>query len=328
MSQLDDTRLERTLRELLGAGDPGPASPQLRERVDGIPDTAPTRVRPRILSALGGLAGLAAAAAILLAVLGRPTGVRVPPAGGVLRPGAAQNATFDPRLIGPGMVGAGVPTEWVVALLMLAGVAVVAFGVRLGARRGFVPIVVVAIAGLGAVQTLTVDVGPGPVTSSRALGMTFVSPAAGSSAKDVGYITAAPGEPFTILVSISNDGSMPIRLLGLHDPATADLVMVPRITAVWRDTAPNGGTQDMDMAVPLTPIDIAPHEFVVLYLVGRAGQCAFGPTYDPSLASTVGYGGLGDLQVVYSVYGMPRTMLLRWPYEILEPQPSPCPPQP
>ncbi|HEY5434364.1 MAG TPA: hypothetical protein VIK13_03975 [Candidatus Limnocylindrales bacterium] len=338
MIQPDDARLERELRGALDDRDPGPASHALRDRVDRIPDAPAERDRSRLLSALGGLgglAGLAVAAAVVLVVMGHPGELVAPGVGA--GPTGTLGPTFDPRMAGPGLVGAGIPTEWVVALLALSGVALVAFAMRLGGRRGFALIVAVVLVGVGVAQTLTADVGPGPVTSNRGVGVTFVAPPAGSSAKDVAYITAAPGEPFAFMVSISNDGSMPIRLLGLRDPAAADDSLAPSITApvgpgitaVRRDTAPNGGTFGMDAAVPLTPIDLEPGEFVVLYVVGQAGQCAFGPTYDPSLGSTVGYTGLRDLEVVYSVYGMPRTATLEWPYDILEPSPdSACPPQP
>jgi hypothetical protein len=336
MIQPNDTRLEHELRRVLDVRDPGPASHALRDRVDRIPDAPAERDRSRLLSALGGLAGLAVAAAVVvLAVVGQP-GELVAPGPGAGPTGTAA-PVFDPRIAGPELVGAGVPTEWVVALLTLAGVALVAFAMRLGGRRGFVLIIAVTLAGIGMAQTLSVDVGPGPVTSSRGVGVTFVEPPAGSSAKDVAYITAAPGEPFALMVSVSNDGSIPIRLLGLRDAVAADSSLAPSvtapigpsITAVWRDATPNGGTAGIDAAVPLTPIDLAPQDFVILYVVGKAGPCAFGPTYDPSVGSTVGYTGLRDLEVVYSVYGMPRTALLEWPYDILEPFPdSACPPQP
>lgn len=320
----DDLRLERELRDLLRDRDPGPAPYGLQQRVGSVSDTAPQRDRRHILATLGGLAGLAAVAAVLLAVIGRPDGLIAPGVGAAATP--TPNPTFDPRIVGPGLVGAGITTEYVVGLMLIVGGALIGTAIRIRGSRGFALISAVILVGIGVAQTLTVDIGPGPITSSRGIGITFVAPPAGSRAKDVAYITAAPGAPFTVLVSISNEGSLPIRLLGIRDSGTPGLVVAPDITAVWRDTTPHGASA-MEAAAPLAPIDLEPGGYVVLYVVGVAGPCSFGPTFDPALGSTVGYTGLRDLEIAYSVYGMPRTTSLSWPYDIVEPySDGPCQP--
>lgn len=331
MSVRDDERLERDLRAMLEGRDPGPAPASLRDRVDRIPDLKLGRDRPRILSALGSLAGLAAAAAVLLVVVGHPRGI-VAPAGGAT---PTLPPAFDPAIVGPGLVGAGVTTENVVGLMLIAGGALIGSAMRIGGRRGFAMIVAVVLVGYGVAQTLTVDIGPGSFSNTGELGTMTVSPPGGSSARDVVYITAAAGKPFVVGVSLSNDGSLPVRLLGLRaldrqdgaGDGSVTAVAGPGVTAAWRDAAPEGTLLSPASAVPLDPIDLEPGAEIVVWLVGRAGPCAFGPAYSPSLGNSVGYAGLPELRVEYSVFGMPRATSLEWPYDVVEPfQQGACPP--
>ncbi len=336
MSEQDDLRLEQAIGAAMRRRDPGPAPTGLRERVANVPEAAredPSTLR-RISEAAVPILGLVAAVVLLLLAVPLLLAPQIAPG-----PAASisPSSTFDPTLVGPGIVASPISTGSVVAVLMVAGGALVGTGLRVGGRRGFALIAIVIVAGFGVAQTLTASIGPGPLTSSRGLGVTFASPPAGSTAKDVAYITAAPGQPFWVVVSLMNDGPLPIRLLGLHDPLAPDRsdppgtteVIAPRLSAVWRDTAEHGGSKGEASAVPLTPIDLEPGDIVVLYLVGRADACAYGPTYSPGLGRSVGYRGPPEFDVVFTVFGMPRSMPLDLPYDLLEPTPdAPCPPQP
>jgi hypothetical protein len=332
MSELDDTRLEHEIGATLRRRDPGPAPLGLRDRVARVPERAPvTSLLARLVSRAG-VPALGLAAAILLLLLTLPLFLAPSPGPG---PGAsiAPTTTFDPTIEGPGMVTGWISTEFVVSLLLIAGVVIVALAFRRFGRRGLVAIALVVVAGTGVAGTLMTGIGPGSLTSTRGLGVTFVPPPAGSRAKDVAYITAAPGEPFWVLVSLRNEGPLPIRFVGLRDPFGLDRfdaeVIHVGIVAVWRDTAERGGSNGEASAVPLTPIDLGPGDEVILYVVGRASACAYGPTYDPAIGSTVGYRGLSEIDLVYTVFGMPRSTPLEWPYDMLEPNPgSACPPQP
>jgi len=320
MSQLDDTRLEQRIGAALRHRDPGPAPIGLRERVARVPEGPAARGPGLQALSRAAVPVLGLAAAIALVVLAVPL-LLVPGTGPGPGASIAPSSTFDPAIEGPGIVTGWISTEFVVGLLLFAGVVLVALAVRLLGRRGLVAVALVAVAGTGVAATLVTSVGSGSLTSTRGLGVTFASPPAGSSAKDVAYITAAPGEPFWVVVSLRNDGPLPIRLVGLRDPLG--------LVAVWRDTAERGGSNGEASAVPLAPVDLGPGDDVVLYVVGRADACAYGPTYDPALGSTVGYRGLPEIDLVYTVFGMPRSTPLEWPYDMLEPYRGPsCPPQP
>jgi hypothetical protein len=336
MSKLDDARLEQKIGAAMRRRCPGPAPIGLRERVARVPEGPAARgpALHALSRAVVPVLGLAATIAVLLLVIPLLLVSGTGPGPGA---SVAPLSTFDPTLEGPGMVTGWISTEFVIGMLLIAGGALVVIGWRIGGRRGFALVALIAVAVIGVAQTLTASVGPGSLTSSRGLGVILVSPPAGSTAKDVAYITAAPGEPFWVVVSLRNDGTLPIRFFGLRDPLEPDTsqppgttrLIAPRVTGAWRDTAEHGGSNGQESAVPLAPIDLGPGDEVVLYVMGRADACAYGPTYDPAIGSTVGYRGLPEIDLVYTVFGMPRSVPLEWPYDLLEPTPdAPCPPQP
>lgn len=318
MSEQHDARLDRELRELLAAREPGPAPLVLHERVDRIADVPVRQDRlPRAARALLPVLGLAAALAITALGAGLTVNRGSTPAVGA---SPAPAATFDPMLDGPGI---GVQTDpavmWgldLVPVVVLAAIAIVVPG-----RRRLVPAALVAVVvGYGLVGSLApVDVrvdmwGPG-------LNVVAAMMPPGSS-EQVWYEVAPPRQPFSITFGIIQDGSTPVRIEGIQQDAwMSDASYVAmRWAAVWIDKAPNGGSEGPDR--PFAPMEL-PRDGLVLWLVGRAGQCSIGPSYDPAHADGLGYASI-PIRLRVTVLGWPRVVDVQLPANLVEPDPGTC----
>lgn len=323
MSGIDDTRLEREIREAMRRRDPGPAPVGLRGRVARVPDEPPAggQALRAVSRAIMPVLGLAAAIALLLLAVplflapgtGPGPGASVAPATG-----------FDPSLRGPGITAAPLlEADLVVPLvLLLLGVIVFAVSPR-GPRRVVATLAVLLVVGCGGALVLLTHATTGPVASSGGIGVLNTDQPAGSP-RWTAYITAAPGDPYSFGFSVANEGPLTIHLDGIvgGDPTDAH---TPTFRAAWTDTEPNGGISGP--AGPFAPVDVPPGDHVLLWLVGTASACAEGPAFDPAAGGWIA-DAIPEVRVRYSVLGIPRTATIRLPYDLMQPNAETCPPQP
>jgi hypothetical protein len=324
MSGREDERLEREVRGLLAARDPGPAPDGLRDRVDRVAETARAgaTIRRRLARVVVPVLGLAAGVALLL--LAAP--LLAPPRTG---PGAPTTpaSTFDPMLQGLGLVPPpALEAEALVVLGLLAVGGLILALAPSGPRRTFVTLMAVVVLGFGGAQVLLTHAASGPAASSGGIGVLNVEQTESVNPYPV-YITAAPGGPFSFGFSVVNAGPLPIRLDGVvADPQVqAGRVEQPTLRAVWRGGGANGDV--IGPTEPFAPTELASGEFVFLWLVGTASPCAAGPSFDPA-AGQVAMVGMPELRVQYSVLGLPRTTAIRLPFDPLQPYRAGCPASP
>jgi len=142
----------------------------------------------------------------------------------------------------------------------------------------------------------------------------------------VGYISAAPHDPFSILMDVKNDSALPITLLGIENfDELAPLSM--QWTAVWTHFDPGGSVPDPTRFSAFKPFELQAGEWLTLYLVGRAGDCAVGPTLDlENIEGTAT--SFNRVKVAYSVLGMSSTAFVDLPFILVEPRTNPCGPPP
>ncbi len=319
----DGGRLERELRGLLAARDPGPIPAGLRDRIDRLPDSS--AVSRMALARRAVIPVLGIAAAVLLLFLAAPL---IVPIGYGPGPGAsaAPTATFDPALRGPGLVPPpAIDARTIVILgLLLVGCLVFVLAPS-GPRRGVVTIVVVGVLMYGGAQVLVTRAVAGPVASSGGIGVLNVEQTNRTGRYPV-YISATPGGPFSFGFSVANDGPLPIRLEGVvADPALQDgAVDYPTLRAVWWTGGSNGDI--IDPTQPFLPVELAPNDYVFLWLVGTASTCAAGPSFDPGRDELAMVGMPGPLWVEYTVLGFPSMAAIDLPFELLQPYRTGCPP--
>lgn len=319
MSGNDDTRLEHVIGEALRRRDPGPAPLGLRERVARVPETAPagSPLVRRISRAVVPVLGLAAAIVLLLITVP----LLAPPGSG---PGAstAPVTTFDPSLRGPGLVPPpAFEAEALVPLgLLLVGVLVFAIAPR-GPRRAIATLAVLVVLGVGGALVLLTHASTGPIASSGGIGVLNVEQTQPSNPYPV-YINAGPGGPFSFGFSVENAGPLTIRIDGIEDPAVDPAAYIPTFHAAWLDREQGGGVGGP--AEPFTPTDVAPGEFVTLWVVGTASTCAAGPAFNPGGSWSAIH--IPDVRVRYTILGIPRTTTVRLPFDLMQPYEANCPP--
>ena len=322
----DDPRLSRVIRDALARRDPGPAPFGLRERVLDVPEatTAGRQVswRRAIVPALG------LAAAVLLAVIGIGTFGNLAPAriaGASVAagsPGVAPSPSFDPTLVGPGVS----PTEdFNPAFIVILAIGILAvLAISINDRRGrLIPVAVaVALGGWGLVGTFA-PVGIG--TNGWGLGLNIVQAAQvpGSNERLL-YEVAARDDPFTLGLYLHGDaGPVPFRIEGIVSPAyDRRSFQGVLFTTLWIDEQSDGGMSGP--ARPFAPFDLS-GSFQSVWLVGRAGRCAVGPTFDPTKPDPAsGYASFDSLDVRVTVFGWPRVVRVPLGFSLVEPEGN-CP---
>lgn len=82
------------------------------------------------------------------------------------------------------------------------------------------------------------------------------------------------------------------------------------------------GFPGVEEATPFRPVDVPPDGRVLLYVVGRAGDCAFGPSFrvDDSHA----YASSRKVRVAYSVLGLSSVGEVELPVTLAQPQSEDC----
>lgn len=186
-------------------------------------------------------------------------------------------------------------------------------------------VVVVGVLGYGGAQVLVTRAATGPVASSGGIGVLNVEQTNGTGRYPV-YISAAPGGPFSFGFSVANDGPLPIRLEGVvADPLVQDgPVDYPTLRAVWRAGGTNGDI--IDPTEPFAPVELAPSDYVFVWLVMTASPCAAGPSFDPARDQLAMVGMPEPLLVEYTVLGFPMVAAIDLPFELLQPYRAGCPP--
>ncbi len=335
MSRIPDGSFERALRGMLEGRRPLDGAPaELHERIARIPEEVGPRGAHRsflpVARLAGGVAGLAAAAVIALIVVGafasRPV---VPDVGSSAAPDASA-ATFDPAVEGPGIVMlsdespsppdtlAFVP--WAVATIGGVVLGIVALtGGRLRRLAAVAGVVVLAAGanGLSSHPGFEMGYAWGP---QMGLDVQADAPPA-SDGPDVLYVTAEPGGPIVFTFVVRNPGPLPIRLLGVVErqgPSPG----FPRWTAVWLHEDASGGLPGVEEATPFRPVDVPPDGYVALYMVGRAGACAFGPSF--RLEDDGAYASTRQVRVAYAVFGLSSVGDVELPVTLAQPQSEEC----
>ncbi len=317
----EDARLERALRDVLDARDPGPAPRTLRERVDHVPEQVPVTRRGRRQAARRAAGWLAAAAAVLV-VLGLGSTLLRPLSG--TWPGQA-GSTPAPSGIDPLLqTGIGVvdPPNQVLVVGIVVLVTLGAFyGSTLltGRKSGILAVLVVLIPGAFLVtQVLPPPNGTGGASGEGTVpGSTLGIP---PGDRETLYVTAPPGQPYAVALAIRNSGPVPLRLEGMVATAWSGVDDRP---SLWFDEqAPDGFSRPGD---PFRPITLGPGEETILWLVQRADTCSIGPALDPALS---GVGSVRDQQAIvmrWSVLGIvPREDAVQLSYYVTSPLRDDC----
>jgi hypothetical protein len=313
-----DARLERSLRGVLDARDPGAAPYGLRARVDLIPD-AVEPARANVRRAATSL--LAIAAVILIAVAVVPV-ARIGDAGPAAVPEATPAPSFDIDAEGYGVVPYVdiSPIAFVIVGIALTGL-VAAIVVARRRRRVLVAVVGITLVVTGGLSFLALSPEPiqGSITGAGEH-TTWAEVPPGFSEDEMLYVTAGPSEHYSYAVSLRNRGPLPITIEALaEDSGLSDTI--PRLTAVWVDGAPPGGVTGP--ATPLANHRLEPGAEVVLWLVSKASSCAIGPSWDPAAPGETTGLASQSMTVRWSVLGWPRQDFLSLPFTVYEP--ADCP---
>jgi hypothetical protein len=312
-SNENDDRLEASLRDVLARRAPGPAPIRLRERVDRVPAHQPAAPR-RLANAVSAVAGIAAVIAFLVVLLQIRTSM---PSVGVAPSATPAPVPFDPTISGPGINTGGSPVGPVITVLGLVACAFVAALVR--GRRQLLP---AAAAALFVAYAATAALVPATLSvSGWSPGLSVAeAPRLPGFREDVFYVVADARQPYSFGLLLFTEGPLPIRVEGVREPNTQPSFLGSTWTAVWLDGEPNGGTTGP--AHPFEPLTW-PHQGRGLWLVGSAGACAVGPSFDPQGASAAAVGTSSrDIEVNISVLGWPRTIGLESDLSIVEPDRS------
>jgi hypothetical protein len=331
-----DAQLELHLRTTLRSLRPADGAPGgLRSRVDLIPDASePQGLLRRFVGgspAALAVAGLAGAAAIALLIVGLQPGLLEPAINGAPQP---TRIPFDPAVEGPGLlIDAATPTLLVVpgAIVLIALALTAAQLYRHRGIRGWLD--VLRLAGLGIVVAGAIGLAMHPGFEYRGGSLAPVlgygvqaDPPRGGDGAPVFYETVNAGDPAILLVTITNPGPLPIRLDGIVKDPGASGTNLPRWTAMTTATDPNVIGQPFKDLGTFQPTTVEPGGYLDVYLVSKAGPCAFGPSF--TLAKSA------DLSMIirnrqvffgYSVLGLSSSAPYELPVNLAEPQKVGCP---
>jgi hypothetical protein len=329
-----DEPVERALRGLLAERRPADGAPdRLRQRVERLPELVGTAPRFGSIRSLGGVLAAAASlavAALLVALLlsGRGVQPAVHGVGAVPSPGT----TFDPTIDGPGIVDYVAPTlpYGALAIGVISTVLAVVFLIRFRRRRRIVDVVGGVVLTIAGVSAIALSFHPGFVFGDQwgpRLGYGVqVTAAPGSDGPDTWYDTAAPGQPIEIEFTIRNPGPLPIRLLGVVQDPYAKQMVIYRWSALWLGGDPYDGRTEIGDPQPFEPVDVQPNGYLRVYLVGKVGKCAYGPSF--SLANTSDVGGFASrgrqIHFAFSVLGLASGGDVTLPVALAEPTVNGC----
>ncbi|MDQ3492706.1 MAG: hypothetical protein M3452_05545, partial [Chloroflexota bacterium] len=142
-----------------------------------------------------------------------------------------------------------------------------------------------------------------------------------SDGADVWYVTAEPDGPVVLAFDVRNPGPLPIRLLGVVEGQEPSRGFV-RWTAVWLYENEDGGFPGVEEATPFRPIEVPPDGRVLLYVVGRAADCAFGPSF--RVDDRHAYASSRHVRVAYDVLGLSSVGQVELPLTLAQPYSEEC----
>lgn len=318
-----DSGLERGLTAVLVDLRPaGPAPAALRDRVLATPERL--GYRPRLarllqrLPSLAGAAALVAAAVVIAAVVLRSPGASVVPPGVVGTPRTA----FDPNLEGPGILRS-VETTLTWMPTVIGVVAIVGFlyvlsrgRMRLGWR--VLALLGCVLVGLGALVLRTVNVRDGSATAILSGFAVQVPGVEGFDGTGQFFETAGPGDHSVIMFSVRNTSAIPVTIDGVlvDEPVSDD---VPTWSAAWLPTVQTLAINGLDDLRPFAPTVVAPGAELDIYLVGKPGRCAYGPTFTLNSPIAGSYGLDDSARVAYSAFGLRNFAIVRTRLDAMEP---------
>jgi hypothetical protein len=327
MSERDEeVRFEQELREVLRRRDPGPAPYGLRGRVDRIPDDVPVTsglrgTLVRLAPTLAAVAVLAMLVVTISGTLGRSPG---PTVGSGPESSAPPTVPFDPTLTGPGVLAEpdNGPAGFIAVAVILLGIG----ALLLPRRRRVIPIALAAALVVYAVVASLVPVTLGTNGYGQGLATKMVVSPPGFE-EQVIYEVAAARQPFSVAALVHSDSVVPVTLDGivepeLREPSWGGLTW----NAVWLDEdATPGGGGIVGPARPFASSVLEPGDFATLWLVGRAGSCAYGPAFDTAAPpGNLGYTTTDTVRMQVRTLGWPRTIEVTLPFRLVEPSGT-CP---
>jgi hypothetical protein len=230
--------------------------------------------------------------------------------------GSAGVAAF-PTASGPG-ISATEDSPGPLLPVVVLGVVLVAVAVRLRSRWSLLPVAgVAALAAYTAVGVLLpVEVGTwawGPRNNIRP-----AEPVPGSE-ETLWYQVAPPREPYAFMLGVNPTAPLdiPVRLEGIYEPNAWDGFVGTRWRAIWTSDVTGGGIGPVSR--PFEPFDLD-NRGRGLYMVGEAGECAVGPTYDPDRPPPGFDGWMSTpIRLRVSVLGWPRVVDLPLGFSLQEP---------
>jgi hypothetical protein len=321
---MTDERLERGLRDLLRDRDPGAAPYGLTGRVDRIPDEVAPGSGWRATRVVPWLAG--AAAVVALVVAGSRLG-SLPVVGTGADPSVAPGPTgpYDPTRVGPGILVAPLPDP---ALPVAIGILLlVVAAVWLTGWRRLVPLLPAVLLAVWAIVASQVPVNLFASGYGVGLHTTMAEQPPGFE-QEVVYETAPSLEPFDLALFLNGTAAVPLTIEGFVDANRDQEVRgFPVWQAAWFDGAGEaGGIVGPDQ--PFGPF-VMPRTGQVIHLVGSAGRCAYGPTFDPATATSeeVAFAVKSTITVQVTTLGWPRTIEIPMGFDLAEPYAAlPCNP--
>lgn len=324
-------RFEATLREALVDQRPIEGAPgTLHARIDAIPERVGAvgwRARVAAMAAARGELAALVGVLVIIAVAASARSIIAPVTGGGTGP---TTVPLDPTIEGPGILHNPIPTLLIaqgLAVLLAAGLArrwrsIGGFESYRDMGRGLVLILLVLASAL-ALQPGIANLGG---SEGTALGYGIpVYPPPGADGPDVYYESAKPGGPMIAFFDVTNVSALPVTLEGLvsnEPPGSGGPRWTALAVATSRDVFPN----DLSQLRPFSPQVIQPNQLFTIYLVGKAGTCAFGPGYT---VDTVGVGGFASMsrsiQLSYSMLGLSTRTTIEMPMQLVEPTNANCP---
>jgi hypothetical protein len=239
----------------------------------------------------------------------------------VTLPSAALGQSFQPSIDGPGIVEEPAGLGWPV-LISAAVLTGIASARAAGRRRRLVfGALAVALLAWGAAGRLQPEPVQGYMWGPHE-GVREASAPPGTDAAPVYYVVAEPGGLVRIVTTFANLGPLPMTIQGIVEPGR-DWYPDLHWTAVGYDLDPLriGFTED---ARSFSAVRLEPGETAEIYLVGRAGRCAVGPSFREDTGEAFGYASTSTVRVSFSVLGLERTVDMALPLEIVQPTVDPC----
>ena len=133
-------------------------------------------------------------------------------------------------------------------------------------------------------------------------------------------VTAGPGEPFVLTLSLTNNDAVPVRVTGVvTDPS----LPFPAWQSVSYLKDTNGSMLGPDQGKPFEPFELQPGESAQLNLTAKADSCAAGNVHRDR-TEEVGISVEASVKVAYEMLGLPGVATILVPTTMYEPTTLNC----